>query len=184
MKISPQWLRDFVDLKVDYRRLADDLTLTGTAVESVSGEGEGTVFETEITTNRPDAMNHYGVARECSAIYDLPLKPIAPQLPAAIGSAEFQIQIDEPALCPRFTGRISRDVPIKPSPAQISKRLALLDQRPINNAVDATNYTLWEMGKPTHVFDLDLLEGGKIIVRRAQNGETLKTLDGVERKLS
>jgi phenylalanyl-tRNA synthetase beta chain len=87
-------------------------------------------------------------------------------------------------LCPRFTGRVLRDVTIKTSPAQISQRLALLDQRPINNAVDATNYTLWEMGKPTHVFDLDLLEGGKIIVRRARDGETLKTLDGVDRKLT
>src|SRR5207253_5181005 len=103
---------------------------------------------------------------------------------AAIGSAEFQIQIDEPALCPRFTGRILRDVTIKPSPAQISKRLAILDQRGINNAVDATNYVLWEMGKPTHVFDLDLLEGGKIVVRRARDGEKLKTLDGIERTLS
>ena len=73
---------------------------------------------------------------------------------------------------------------IKSSPEKIAQRLALLDQRPINNAVDATNYTLWEMGNPTHVFDLDLLEGGKIIVRRARAGETLKTLDGVERKLT
>src|SRR2546421_1114573 len=184
MKISPQWLRDFVDLQVNYHQLADDLTLAGIAVESISGEGDCTVFDMDITTNRPDAMNHYGVARECSAIYNLPLKPIAPQLPAAKGSAEFQIQIDEPALCPRFTGRILRDVTIKPSPAQISKRLALLDQRPMNNAVDATNYTLWEMGKPTHVFDLDLLEGGKLVIRRARDGEKLKTLDGVERKLT
>jgi phenylalanyl-tRNA synthetase beta chain len=82
MKISPQWLRDFVDLKVDNRQLADDLTRAGIAVESISGEGEGAVFEMDITTNRPDAMNHYGVARECSAIYDLKLKPIEPKLPA------------------------------------------------------------------------------------------------------
>src|SRR5262249_22138297 len=75
-------------------------------------------------------------------------------------------------------------VRIQESPAHVAERLALLDQRPINNAVDATNYTLWEMGKPTHVFDLDLLEGGRIIVRRAHEGETLKTLDGVERKLT
>src|SRR5438477_966780 len=184
MKISPQWLRDFVDLQVNYHQLADDLTLAGIAVESISGEGDGTIFDMDITTNRPDAMNHFGIARECSAIYNLPLKPIAPKLPQAKGSAEFQIQIDEPELCPRFTGRVLRDVTTKTSPAQISKRLALLDQRPINNAVDATNYTLWEMGKPTHVFDLDLLEGGKIIVRYAKNGETLKTLDGVERKLT
>src|SRR5439155_17644574 len=111
-------------------------------------------------------------------------KPIAPKLAQAKGSAEFQIQIDEPELCPRFTGRVLRDVTIKTSPAQISKRLALLDQRPIHNAVDATNYTLWELGKPTHVFDLDLLEGGKLIVRRARDGEKVKTLDGIERKLT
>src|SRR6202011_1414950 len=83
MKISPQWVRDFVDLDVNYHQLADDLTLAGIAVESVSGEGDGTIFEMDITTNRPDAMNHFGVARECSAIYDLPLKAIEPALPAA-----------------------------------------------------------------------------------------------------
>jgi phenylalanyl-tRNA synthetase beta chain len=186
MKISPTWLRDFVDFKVDLRQLADDLTLAGIAVESISGEGESAVFEMDITTNRPDAMNHYGVARECSAIYDLPLKPIAPKLPVAseAKTVPFPIEIAEPELCPRFTARVLRDVAIKPSPAKVAQRLALLDQRPISNAVDATNYVLWEMGKPTHVFDLDLLEGGKIIVRRAKNGETLKTLDGVDRKLT
>jgi phenylalanyl-tRNA synthetase beta chain len=186
MKLSPQWLRDFVALKVDDRRLADDLTLAGIAVESISGEGENSIFEMDITTNRPDAMNHYGVARECSAIYNLPLKAIEPKLPAASAAkgVPFPIEIAEPELCPRFTARVVRNVAIKPSPAQIAKRLALLDQRPINNAVDATNYTLWEIGKPTHVYDLDLIEGGKIIVRRAKNGETLKTLDGVDRKLT
>jgi phenylalanyl-tRNA synthetase beta chain len=198
MKISPQWLSDFVDLDVNYHQLADDLTLAGIAVESVSGEGDDAVFEMDITTNRPDAMNHYGVARECSAIYDLPLKAIEPQLPAASaakagsssglgGTTEvvpFPIEIVEPELCARFTGRVVRNVTIKSSPAKIVRRLGLLDQRAINNAVDATNYTLWEMGKPTHVFDLDLLEGGKIVVRRARDGETLKTLDGVERKLT
>src|SRR6266705_2973567 len=116
MKISPQWLRDFVDLRVDNRQLADDLTLAGVAVESISGEGDNTVFEMDITTNRPDAMNHYGVARECSVIYDLPLKPIEPKLLNSKGKTNFLIEIDEPALCPRFTGRILRDVTIKPSP--------------------------------------------------------------------
>ena len=77
-----------------------------------------------------------------------------------------------------------RGTRIKPSPEKIAHRLQLLDQRPISNAVDATNYVLWEIGKPTHVFDMDLLEGGKIIVRKARNGEMLKTLDGVERKLT
>jgi len=184
MKLSPQWIRDFVDAPVDNRRLAEDLTSVGMGVEGTIGEGENTVFEMEIGTNRPDAMNHYGVAREASAIYDLPLKPIEPTLPKPSGQAYFPVEIVDVEGCARFSARILHNVRVEPSPAKVAQRLALLDQRPINNAVDATNYTLWEMGKPTHVFDLDLLEGRKIIVRRARGGETLKTLDGVERKLT
>src|ERR1700758_1312412 len=184
MKISPQWLRDFVDIPVDYRRLADELTLAGIAVEGISGEGEATVYEMEITTNRPDAMNHYGVAREASALYDLPLRPIAPKLPASQGKSEVVIDIQEPELCPRFTAREISGAAIKPSPDNVADRLRLLGHRPISNAVDATNYVLWESGKPTHVFDLDLLEGRRIIVRFARPGEILQTLDGVVRKLS
>ena len=184
MKISPHWLRDYVDLPVDYSRLADELTLAGVAVEGISGEGENTVFEMEITTNRPDAMNHYGVAREASALYDLPLKPIEPKLPPSPGKSEVTIEIQEPELCARFTAREIRGAVIKPSLAHIAHRLQLIDQRPISNAVDATNYVLWESGKPTHVFDLDLLEGRRLVIRRARPGETLKTLDGIERKLT
>ena len=184
MKISPHWLRDFVDPPVDYRRLADELTLAGVAVEGISGEGESTVYEMEITTNRPDAMNHYGVAREVSALYDLPLVPIEPKLPAAQGKSGVIVEIQEPELCPRFTAQEIRGAQIKPSPAKIASRLELLDQRPISNAVDATNYVLWESGKPTHVFDLDLLEGRRLVIRKARAGEILKTLDGVERKLT
>jgi len=114
----------------------------------------------EIGTNRPDAMNHYGVAREASAFYDVPLRPIRPMLPMPKEAAAFPIEIQEPDLCPRFSARVIRGTTVKASPAKIIDRLALLDQRPISNAVDATNYVLWEIGKPTHVFDLDLLEGG------------------------
>ena len=184
MKLSPHWIRDFVGLTVDDNRLAEDLTNVGISVEGISGSGPDTVFEAEIGTNRPDAMNQYGVAREAAAIYDLPLKPIEPKLPAAKGDSKFPITVEEPELCPRFTARIIRGTCVKRSPQKIAHRLQLLDQRPISNAVDATNYVLWEIGKPTHVFDMDLLEGGKIIVRKARPGETLKTLDGVERKLT
>jgi phenylalanyl-tRNA synthetase beta chain len=188
MKLSPQWIRDFVDLTVDDRRLAEDLTAVGIAAEGTRGAGADTVFEMEIGTNRPDAMNHYGVAREAAAIYDLPLKPLSavssqPSAPASQAAA-FPITVEEPALCPRFSARVIGGTRIQPSPPKIAHRLQLLEQRPISNAVDATNYVLWEMGKPTHVFDQDLLEGGKIIVRKARSGETLKTLDGVERQLS
>ena len=184
MKLSAHWIRDFVDLTVDNNRLAEDLTDVGIGIEGIVGSGADTVFEVEIGTNRPDAMNHYGVAREAAAIYDLPLKPIDPPLPAAAKSAPFPITVEEPHLCPRFSARVIRNTRIKPSPEKVVHRLQLLDQRPISNAVDATNYVLWEIGKPTHVFDADLLEGGKIVVRQARAGETLKTLDGVERKLT
>jgi phenylalanyl-tRNA synthetase beta chain len=189
MKISPHWVREFVDLGVDDRRLAEDLTAIGIAVEGISGSGAGTVFEMEIGTNRPDAMNHYGVAREAAAVYDLGLKQLSaisyqPSAKATAEAVPFPITVEEPGLCPRFSARVIRGTSIKPSPEKIAHRLQLLDQRPISNAVDATNYVLWEMGKPTHVFDLDLLEGGQIIVRNARDGEKLKTLDGVERKLT
>src|SRR5947208_13440756 len=126
MKLSPHWLRDFVDFKVDYRRLADELTLAGIAVEGISGEGDNTVFEMEITTNRPDAMNHYGVAREISALYDVPLRPINSKLSAAKGTSDVTIDIQEPELCPRFTAQEIRGVTIKASPEQIAQRLSLL----------------------------------------------------------
>src|ERR1039458_5929979 len=115
---------------------------------------------------------------------DLPLRPIKPKLPLSQGRSEVTIDIQEPELCPRFTAREIRGATLKPSPANLGHRLQFLDQRPISTAVDATNYVLWESGKPTHVFDLDLLEGRRLVIRRAQAGETLKTLDGVERKLS
>src|ERR1700684_277385 len=203
MKISPQWVREFVELTVDDRRLAKDLTGVGIAVEGISGSGADTVLEMEIGTNRPDAMNHYGVAREAAAIYEVPLKQISalseksPLLakdarngaPSACpgGPTEvvpFPIILEEAEFCPRFTARVIRGTRIQPSPEKIANRLRLLDQRPISNAVDATNYVLWGMGKPTHVYDQDLLEGGKLIVRKARDGEKLKTLDGVERTLS
>ena len=186
MKLSPQWIRDFVDVPVDNARLAQDLTAIGIAVEGTSGENTGLVFEMEIGTNRPDAMNHYGVAREAAALYGVPLKPIAvPSAPSETAqSVPFEIDIDDAEGCARYTAQIVRGVKIKESPEQIASRLALVDQRTINNAADASNYTLWEMGHPTHAFDLELLEGGKIVVRRARAGETLKTLDGMDRKLS
>jgi phenylalanyl-tRNA synthetase beta chain len=184
MKISPQWLREIVDLKVNDRQLADDLTLAGIAVESVREMDRQALFEMEIGTNRPDAMCHYGVARECSAIYDVDLKPIKPRLPQPKpASKPFAIEIEDTKGCLRFTARVVRGVKIAESPAKILERLAIDEHGGVSNAVDASNYTLMEMGKPTHAYDLDKLEGGKLIVRRARPGEKLTTLDGVEREL-
>ncbi|HUQ49811.1 MAG TPA: phenylalanine--tRNA ligase subunit beta, partial [Terriglobales bacterium] len=172
--------REFVSITADDRKLAEELTLAGIAVEKIAADG---AFEMEITTNRPDAMNHYGVAREASAIYDADLRPLSAKLPRARGMSNFQVEIEVPQYCSRFTGQVIRDVRIGPSGARVMKRFKELEQKPINNAADATNYVLLEMGKPTHAFDLDKLEGGKLIIRMARAGETLKTLDGVERKL-
>jgi phenylalanyl-tRNA synthetase beta chain len=182
MKISPNWLKEFVQLEMEPRLLADDLTLAGIAVESVSS-GDDAIFEMDITTNRVDAMNHYGIAREISAIYDLDLNPLQAKLPSAKGKANFPIEIQVPQFCSRFTGQVIRNVKIGASGGRVQKRFAELSQKPINNAADATNYVLLEMGKPTHAFDLDKLEGGKLVIRLAKPGEMLKTLDGVERRL-
>lgn len=207
MRILPSWLREFVDVPADNRQLAEALTSAGIAVESVQEEQGEIVYEMDLTTNRVDAMNHYGVAREASAIYDVELKrvepavnsgPSTPRPPDSLRESNknaaggalrmtpggFPIVIDDPQGCARYTARIVRGVGIGPSPELVVKRLELLGSRSINNAADATNYALNELGHPTHAFDLDLLEGGTIVVRRAREGEVLKTLDGVDRRLT
>ena len=183
MKISANWVRDFVSPTASDREVAEALTVSGIAIEGYFGEGADQAWEAEITTNRVDAMNHYGVAREVSAIYDVDLKSLAPKV-CESGPANFSIVIEDAEGCARYTARIVRGVKIAPAPAHIAHRLELIEQRSIGNVADATNYVLNEIGQPTHAFDLDKLEGGKIIVRRARAGETLTTLDGVERKLS
>lgn len=200
MRIIPAWLREFVNVPVDDRQLAEDLTAVGIAVESVGEEHGATIYEMDLTTNRVDAMNHYGVAREASAIYDVELKKIEPKLArttagpstraterSSVGTTSdgiFPIVIEDAQGCARYTARIVRNVRIGASLEPIARRLELLGSRAINNVADATNYALNELGHPTHAFDLDLLEGGTIIVRRARAGEMLKTLDGVDRQLS
>ena len=185
MKILTQWLKDYLpQFDVSDRQLADDLTLRGIAVDGVFDLGEhGSLFEMDITTNRVDAMNHYGIAREAATIYGLQLKALQAELPPAQSAAHpFPVRIEEPTLCGRFTARVLRGVTIRPSHGVIADRFVLLDQKPISNAVDATNFVTLGMGHPTHAFDLDKLEGG-IVVRRARKGEKLVTLDGIERTL-
>jgi phenylalanyl-tRNA synthetase beta chain len=182
MKISPNWIRDFVSPTANDRDVAEALTVSGIAIEGYFGEGADQTWEAEITTNRVDAMNHYGVAREVSAIYDVDLAPIAPKV-AASGAANFSIAIEDAEGCARYTARVVRGVKIAAAPAKIAHRLELVEQRSISNVADASNYVLNEIGQPTHAFDLDKLAGGKIIVRRARAGEIITTLDGVERKL-
>ena len=137
----------------------------------------------DITTNRVDAMNHYGIAREAAAIAGLSLAPLDDALPASqSATVPVKVSIEAPELCGRFTARALSQVRIQPSTGAVAERFALLQQKLIFNAVDATNYVTLAMGHPTHAFDRDKLEGG-IIVRRARSGEKLRTLDGIERVL-
>ena len=186
MKILSTWLRSYLpDLAASDQQLADDLTLRGIAVDGVFdlGPGNGSLFEMDITTNRVDAMNHYGIAREAAAIYDIPLTPLEVSLPAAKPAKQpFPVRIEATDLCGRFTARVLRNVNIVPSTGKVAQRFALLEQKLISNAVDATNFVTMAIGHPTHAFDLDKLEGG-IVVRRAHAGEQLRLLDGTERTL-
>ena len=191
MKILTTWLRSYLPaLPVDDAQLAEDLTLRGIAVEGIYllGGGNGSLYEMDITTNRVDAMNHYGVAREAAAIYALPLPTLAFPLPEAQGAkSPFSVTIEAADACGRFTARVLRNVTIGNSRdwfpgAEVATFFSLLEQKMISNAVDASNFAWLAMGQPTHAFDLDKIEGG-IIVRRAKKGEKLKTLDGLERVL-
>jgi phenylalanyl-tRNA synthetase beta chain len=191
MKILTNWLKAYLpNLAVADPQLAEDLTLRGIAVEGIYdlGAGNGSLFEMDITTNRVDAMNHYGVAREAAAIYGLTLPPLDVALPEAQPAASlFPVRIEAEEGCGRFTARVLRGISIGESRdwfpgAEVATYFALLEQKSISNAVDATNFAWLALGQPTHAFDLDKLEGG-IVVRRARKGERLKTLDGVDRAL-
>ena len=148
MRILPGWLREFVNVTADDRQLAEDLTSAGIAVESVGKENGATINEMDLTTNRVDAMNHYGVAREAAAIYGVELKQFEPKLPSLERgpstsaatppslrmTTEFPVIIEDAEGCARYTAQIIRGVKIGPSPERIAKRLELLGSRAIDNA--------------------------------------------------
>jgi len=185
MKVSLNWLKEFVDVPVEPRRLKADLIAVGLNAESFQAAGEDVVFDIEVTTNRPDCLSHYGVAREVATLYRKRLKPlefVCKEI-SAPASAEASIEILNPELCSRYCGRVIQGVEVKPSPEWLVRRLEAIGQRSINNVADITNYVLMELGHPLHAFDLIRLAGRKIIVRSARSGEQLRTLDGVGRTL-
>ncbi len=144
-----------------------------------------TVFEISITPNRGDALSHLGIARELSAIFNLPMHRNA--LENAVGEGDVHevtsVTIENPDLCPRYGARVVRNVKVGESPKWLADRLRRVGIRPINNLVDITNYVMLAIGHPLHAFDFDLLEGNRIVVRRGKAGETITSLDGVVRKL-
>jgi phenylalanyl-tRNA synthetase beta chain len=186
MKVVYNWLKEFVDVKASPEDLRARLSLAGLAVDSVEETAAGPVLDAEVTANRPDCLGHLGIAREVAAIYRLPLKPVHPSLKetAEKGGDAVRVEIEEPELCGRFTARVLRGVKVQPSPDWLRQRLEAIGEKSINNVVDVTNYVMFELGHPLHAFDFDKLAEHRIIVRRAQTGEQIKTLDGGEQKLT
>ena len=185
MKVVYHWLKEFVDVTATPDELASRLALSGTNIGGVENGPHGAVIDAEVTSNRPDCLSHYGIAREVGAIYKLPLKHISPK-PAegpAKTSDSIQVEIQSPELCGRFTARVIRNVKIQPSPQWLKDRLAASGVASINNVVDVTNYVMLELGHPLHAFDYDKVRDHKIIVRKAKPSEKIRTLDGIERAL-
>src|SRR3981189_3234442 len=185
MKVVYNWLKDFVDVAPTPQELASRLALSGTNIGGVENGAHGAVIEAEVSSNRPDCLGHYGIAREVGAIYKLPLKSVSPKPAesAAKASDAVKVEIQSPELCGRFTARVIRNIKIQPSPKWLKDRLPTSGVASISNVVDVSNYVMLELGHPLHTFDYDKVRDHKIVVRRAKPGEKIKTLDGVERQL-
>lgn len=187
MRVSFDWLKDLIESKIEANKARDFLTMAGLEIAS-SADIEGDhVMEIEVTPNRPDCLSVLGIARELSAASGMPVK-----LPESVrknymkkGGARggVRIEILDKNACTRYIGCIMKNVKVAPAPKWLSQRLGAMGVRSVNNIVDITNYALFELGQPLHAFDLDKLEGKRIIVRRAKKGESIVTIDGVNRVL-
>src|ERR1700736_869263 len=194
MKVLYSWLHDFVAASASPEELASRLGLSGTNIGGIENGAQGAVLDAEVTSNRPDCLSHYGIAREVGAIYKLPLKQVLPKPSesSAKTAGAIKVEIRSPELCGRFTARVIRGVKIQPSPLWLKNRLEGCGVVSINNIVDVSNYVMLELGHPLHTFDYDKIRDHSIVVRgakpRASNspnttGEKIKTLDGIERQL-
>ena len=185
MRISFNWLKNYVDTQLTPQALAEKLTMSGLEVVSSTDVEGDTIMEIEITPNRADCLSIIGVAREAAAITAKTLK--LPKVSAIRGASSLsipiQIQDKSKTQCARYTGRVIKNVNVGPSPEWLIERLENMGVRAVNNIVDITNFCLLEFGQPLHAFDLDKLQGPRIIVRCAQAGEHIITIDGVRREL-
>lgn len=186
MKLPLEWLREFVETPLDDEALGDRLTMAGLEVEETTPSEDGPVFHTKITANRGDWASVVGTAREAAAALDRPLKWQPAPLPDEKDDIKrwVGVRIADPNLCPRFTGKLIRSIVFRPSPDWMQNRLLAVGMRPINVVVDITNYVMLELGQPLHAYDYATLPEGQIVVRPARAGETLKTLDGLDRALN
>ncbi len=184
MKIVYKWLKDFVEVKATPDELASRLALSGTNIGGIENGPYGAVIDAEVSSNRPDCLGHYGIAREVGAVYKLPLKPISPkpqESSAAKAGEAVRVEIQAPELCGRFTARVIRGAKIQPSPKWLKDRLEASGVASINNVVDVSNYVMLELGHALHAFDYDKVRDHRIVVRPAKPSEKIRTLDGIER---
>jgi len=187
MKVVYNWLKDFIDVTASPDELASRLALSGTNIGGVEKGAHGAVIDAEVSSNRPDSLSHFGIAREIGAIYKLPLKRVAPTSTdssanaAGKASDAVRVEIESPELCGRFTARVIRGVKIQPSPAWLRDRLEASSVASISNVVDVTNYVMLELGQPMHAYDFDKVRDHRIVVRKARASEKMRTLDGIER---
>jgi len=183
MKIPFNWLKDYVDIgSMSPEDVAQRLTIVGLEVVLIEEIAGDTVFDIEVTPNRPDCLSVLGIAREVSAALNKRLKPPKPKSIKTGNAERPSIVIKDNKLCPRYTARIIRGVKVAPSEKWLADRIKAMGLRPVNNIVDITNYCLFELGQPTHAFDYDKLKGG-ITVRRAHNKEEMTTIDDKKRTL-
>jgi phenylalanyl-tRNA synthetase beta chain len=182
MKISLNWLKDYVQITESPQQLSEIMSNLGFTTESIEKFGDDTVIDFEITSNRGDCLSHIGVAREIAAATgkELMLPKIEYEAVKKDVNRLVSVEILEPELCGRYTGRIIEGVKVGPCPAWMVQRLEAVGLRSVNNVVDATNYAMMETGQPPHAFDYDKIKGAKIIVRRAKKGEKLVSIDGTQ----
>ena len=181
MRIVHPWLAEMVDIPADVERVAGEIALRGFEVADV--DAPRGVIDFEITANRPDCLSHVGLAREAAVIWSTRIRmPALGTLRANGDAATVAVEVDDKALCPRYCAQVF-DVRVGASPSWLAERLELAGIRPINNIVDVTNYVMLELGQPMHAFDFDRLAERRLVIRRARQGEIIRTLDGVDRKL-
>ena len=177
--------RDFPYAIEDGIFILEEDCLPGDDIREVCGLNDS-VVEFEITNNRPDCLSVRGLARESACTFHTPLTFAEPTVTAGHGDIheKLSVEIKDAELCPRYTARMVKNIKIAPSPKWMRRRLRASGVRPINNIVDITNYVMLEYGQPMHAFDYACLHDGKIIVRRAEEGESLRTLDGNDHALT
>lgn len=182
MKASLEWLKEYVDFDLSAGELAERLTGVGLPCEGIEEVEGDPVLELEVPSNRPDCLGIIGIGREVAAALgkELRLPEVTLEKGGAGAAQPARVSVEDQELCPRYVARVISGVRIGPSPDWMQRRLTSMGLRPLNNVVDITNYVLFETGQPLHAFDYDLVEGGHIIVRRAQPGEKMELLDGTE----